>query len=211
MAISQEMLNALIAVRGPYLYHGGQPEQRETYLREGLLPRAVTGRGNSTWSAKGPQFASRPGHVYLGTLSHLDRLELEPLVQVDLCELDPSLICTDEDVFWELMLQGQTDDWRLSLKLTGKPEEALYPQFYIPSRAIGPSSIPEFFDRMQEWMKAGCSFGDWADVYASLIDHSDWVALSIAYGSVAYQGPVPTTALSAYELSPEVGASQQAE
>jgi hypothetical protein len=197
MAISQEMLDALISVRGPYLYHGGRPEQRELFLSEGLQPRALTGNSNSAWAKKGPQFASRPGHVYLGSLSHLERLTLEPLVEVDLRALDPSRICTDEDVFWEMNLH-RSGDWRLHQELAGQPDLPPPADLHISRGGSEPSSIPELADSMRSWMETGPSFGDWADVYASLIDQTEWVALSIAFGSIAYEGPVPAHALRAY-------------
>jgi len=200
MALTPAMLDALISVRGPYLYHGGEPELRETLLSEGLRPRSETGRGNAAWAAKGPWFGSRPGHVYLATLAHLERLSLEPLVEVDLRLLDPSRICTDEDVFVELSMLNTPIDWGLSLDLSGKQgQERCWSKFYTPRSDSEPSSIPEFFSLMREWAEAGSSFGDWADAYASLIDQEDWVALSVTYGSVAYQGAVPPAALRAYD------------
>lgn len=179
MATTREMIEAFCSVRDPYLYHGANRLTLPYLLRDGLVPRALTGNHAYDGSDGKPEFRSRPGHVYLGTLEHLDRIPLEPLVRIDLRELDPNLICSDEDVFWELDVAGD-DKWRWFYAMTGMNDD---------------TPFPEFSSWMRAWKDAGASFGDWADCYAVLIDRPEWVALSLAYGSIAYDGPVPAEAI----------------
>lgn len=175
MPTTHEMVEAFCSVRDPYLYHGANPLTLPYLIRDGLLPRAMTGNHAYDGSDGRPEFRSRPGHVYLGTLDHLDRIPLEPLVRVDLRELDPARICSDEDVFWELDI-ASSEKWNW---------------FYSVSDMDEDGELPDFARWMRQWKDAGASFGDWADCYAELIDRPEWVALSLAYGSIAYEGPVP--------------------
>jgi hypothetical protein len=175
MALDPRLLDFFVSERGPYLYHGGDAASQEAILAEGLKPQAETGQ-RSVFKGR-PEFRSRPGHVYLGSLSHLERLPLTPLVRVDLRELDPERLCCDEDALWEL--GSIKADWPCLDAISGNS----YPTGLL-------------VESMGRWFDAGASFGDWADVHAALIDRSEVVCLSLAYGAVAYEGAVPTQALS---------------
>lgn len=103
-AINPAYLDQYMQIHGPYMYHDTWDDAIPFILRDGLLPRTVTGAA-SDWDGD-PSLESRPGHSYIGRGSYLDTIQGSGRgrgLRIDLRELDPGLIDSDEDHMQHLM------------------------------------------------------------------------------------------------------------
>jgi hypothetical protein len=158
---------------GPWLYHEvGRERMVASVLRDGLKPRSLTGENRNPHR---PEINSRPDHVYLGSIEHLDFLCGRPSFQVELCVLDPICFDTDEDQVFRY----------LNLRFGRGGESAPNDLPELPGAAELEAARP----------RGAQSGGDWADDWHDVLDQPAWVAWSLSQGSLAYHGPVPLDAL----------------
>jgi hypothetical protein len=169
MAIDYDDLGQWIARNGPWLYHAAFEHDLPVILREGIRAGSELGRDN----APKPFHRTRPGHVYLCRLDHLERLQSggdlpSAALRVDVRQLDPELIDPDEDCVQHARL------------FDGERWVSVEPPIWDPGWQEGPNGEG--------------TLAYWAE-HTPGFDAPDVTARSLERGRISYRGTVPPEAL----------------
>jgi len=192
MPIDAGVLESWMATHGPYIFHVTSDDAtRQKILSEGLIPWDE-GPGSFAWETE-PFLMPRPGHVYLGTEEFMRALALSlevrshTLLRIDLRELDPQRVNPDEDIFLPCGYLGQ-----------------LEPKDFGIDDPIHLVDDPRY--NTEEEPRPYASYGEWAE-------DTDFgrdpvvTGASLGYGSVAFRGVVPPSALEAVRVTGETVAT----
>lgn len=172
----------------PKLYHvvyRADLETRQSVRDNGL----VSGRSRHEWH---PQWAPRPGHVYLATSKKLARVRQwgKKDYPVDVFSVDTTYLARqhvnpDEDWF---IPSDYTTDFG-----TTDVEGNVFAKHPLEVFKLPPPPNPWVWE-WATYMKASVpSFGEWADLVG--LSTPEQTRFSLSKGTVAYRGEVPPVAL----------------
>jgi hypothetical protein len=170
-------LQAHIEDQGPWLFHATRTENVPSILEHGIQPGSELGRSNADGFHR-----TRSGHVYLWTLEHCCAKQRagnvgEATIQVDLSQLDPSLIDPDEDVVQQAYFPPINSDRLSELWVAEAP----------PERILDWVQAPNGENTLWYWAENTPGF-----------DAPEVTIKSLARGRISYRGTVPSGAISVY-------------
>ena len=212
--LTREQIEKHVLEKGPYLYHRAPAESLPLILRQGLLPWDAEEREDvpldwdegSTTIYADSRMSPRSDHVYIGTPGYVRRYH-GIMLRIDLRELDPLRLDSDEDHFD--LVRNAVPDWVLAQFVGGDlpPREwGSWSDYIDPDcpecEGVGsddPADCPccegtgkdIYADPRDE-----DSLGEWADRQAGILDAPEFVAHSLASGSLAVRGQIPAQAVS---------------
>jgi hypothetical protein len=185
------------------LWHGPSELVRaESIARHGIVPGSdleSLGLGSRAYTS---DQASRDGFVYLGTREHIfDRADMViPLFRVDVTQLDPMLVSSDEDHFAIYtyasgdpeLLADLAERFPLDFRLGPRRRSGYEPRVHW-RRASASIGQPPTYSRL-----GASSHGQWANQSrnAAFLAREDVAAFALERGAIAYEGTVTPELLS---------------